>query len=101
MAALMNRKNRVAANLLVDFPEITLDTVDISRVISRKDLALYIIVITLDQLNRMDIKSNVLKNPMISQIIESFPDASNIFELYLNGRFEEFQSQMNEIEAHL
>ena len=101
MSCIMNRRNRQAALLLCEFPEVSLDQFSISRVISRKDLALYVIILSLSELNRMEIKDKVLKNPMISQIMESYPGASNIFEDYLNGKYETFQQQMNEIEKHM
>jgi polyhydroxyalkanoate synthesis regulator protein len=102
MSHIMNRRNRKAALLLCeDFPELSLETVDFARVLSKKDLALYTIVLALSELNRLEIKDKVLKNPMIAQIIEYYPDASNIFEDYLNGKFESFQLQMNEIERHM
>ena len=92
MAHIMNKRNRKAALILCeDFQEISLETLNFARVISKKDLALYSIVLTLSELNRLEIKDKVLKNPMISQIIEYYPDASNIFEDYLNGKFESFQ----------
>lgn len=90
MSSVMNKRNRQAALMLCDFPELSLDSIDFARVISRKDLALYCIVLSLSELNRLEIKEKVLKNPMITQIMESYPEASNIFEDYLNGKFETF-----------
>jgi hypothetical protein len=85
----MNKRNKKAAQVLCeDFPEVSLETINFSRIISKKDLAIYCIVLSLSELNRLEIKDKVLKNPMISQIMEYYPDASNIFEDYLNGKFE-------------
>jgi hypothetical protein len=89
MSHIMNKRNKKAAQVLCeDFPEVSLETINFSRIISKKDLAIYCIVLSLSELNRLEIKDKVLKNPMISQIMEYYPDASNIFEDYLNGKFE-------------
>lgn len=63
---------------------------DMSRIISRKDLALYVVVLALSECDRAQIKSRIMVNPMIKQIMEAYPDASSIFEDFLNLRFESF-----------
>ena len=59
---------------------------------SRKDLALYVVLVSLSELSRIEIKQRVLKNPVVKQIMEAYPDASNIFEDYLNGKWGEFSA---------
>lgn len=67
MSNIMNKRNKKAAMLLCeDFPEISLESISMARVISKKDLALYCIVLSLSELNRLEIKDKVLKNPMIA-----------------------------------
>jgi hypothetical protein len=67
MSHIMNKRNKKAAMLLSeDFPEISLESVNFTRIISKKDLAIYCIVLSLSELNRLEIKNKVLKNPMIA-----------------------------------
>ena len=98
MQFVMAKKYKKAADVFSSFPAVPLEQIDTSRIISRKDLALYVILLSLAELNRTEIKSRVLKNPMVKQIMEAYPDAANIFEDYLNGKFERFQAQMKDIE---
>ena len=94
-------RNAKAANVIANFSNVPLSVCDFSNVISRKDLALYAIILTLSEMNRTEIKAKVLKNAKVKEMMEAYPDGSNIFENFLNGHFEAFQQQMSAIEQHL
>jgi len=94
----MARRFGKAASVFASFPNVPLSCCDFSNVISRKDLALYAIILSLSEMNRTEIKARVLKNAKVKEMMEAYPEASNIFENFLNGHFEAFQLQMSAIE---
>ena len=52
-------------------------------------------------MTRKELKQNVLTSSSLIQLLEEQPDTADIFENYLNGKFQRFQAQLTSIEKKL
>jgi len=83
-------KVKEAAELLARCSNLELSN-DFSAIISRKDMAIYSILLTLSQCSRAELKNLVITNAALKQIREAYPDAETVYDDFLNFRFEQLQ----------
>jgi len=69
----------------------------ISSLLTPTDLAYYITITALTTLNRKDMKNLVMQSSQFKNLMEIVPETSDIIENYLNGKYKEFQSSLQEI----
>jgi COP9 signalosome complex subunit 1 len=74
----------------------------LTEFVRAKDLAFYIVICSLHSLNRKEIKTHILSAPGYKALMESTNDGgsinlSDVIENFLNGRYMDYQSQINEI----
>jgi len=91
-----------SARMLTSMPSLTISAgSDLANMLTSEELAFYTVLICLYSMTRNDIKTKVLKSSSVLSLLDMQPETSEIFENYLNGHFEKFQSQLNVIEKKL
>jgi COP9 signalosome complex subunit 1 len=102
MGRIMTADYNRSVRLLLGMPSLTIGTgTDLASMLTSEELAFYIVLMCLYSLTRNEIKNKVLKSSSVLSLLDMQPETSDIFENYLNGRFEKFQSQLNLIERKL
>jgi hypothetical protein len=93
-----------AAKHLVSLTELSLvidGNTELEQFISGKHLAYYMVLTCLGHMSRLELKTEVMTKSHVLSLLENYADLSNTFDNFLNGRFEQLQSQINQIQEEL
>lgn len=66
------------------------DDSQIYRICTPTDLAFYITLCSLSQLDRKNLRTHILSSSNFKNLMEQVPETTDIIENYLNGRYMEF-----------
>lgn len=94
---------RIANNIAIS------DESALTEFVRAKDLAFYVVLCSLHSLNRKEIKQHILSAPGYKALMESTNEGatgasinvSDVIENFLNGRYMDYQNQINEIASQM
>lgn len=100
LALLWNQKYTRAINrfLELDFNHVPDDINHLTQV---SDIATYVGLLSIAELNRTDLRSKILQNPNFQLYLESNPDISNILKDFYESRYGKCLERLNKIRTHL
>ena len=61
---------------------------DLNDIVTNRDLAGYIVVISLAHMQRLEMKQQLLKSSSVLTLLELFESTNEIFDNFFNGRFD-------------
>ena len=67
---------------------------DLNDLVTSRDLAEYIVVASLAQMPRLEIKKSLLSSSHVLSLLELFEHTSEIFDNFLNGRYQKLFSSL-------
>lgn len=106
LSALQQENYKEAAIRFANNVTVT-DEVALSEFVRSKDLAFYVVICSLHSLSRKEIKEFILSAPGYKALMESTSEGgssisvSDVIENFLNGRYMEYQTQINAIASQM